>query len=805
MVQHSANRREARALPQILGLAVGLVLAVAAHADARRVARQEAAAPPATPELSLLDQEPFDLVTLDRINNNAEMKVRPLKDLPDPLPLGGDGYLVFEFMDIADKQYKVPWANVVKVERYEELLLKEGRAHLDAQRYDEAFRVFLFLNERNATNVPLEIRQAIDRCLYEDARAMMQAGNFGVALSALEELFNRDPRYRQAGEPTALIDLIGQCYDKFIEKVVTERDFNQARMLLARVTATYGDRMKPLVERWTGELEREAAEILAEVRQVMTTNDGDAAHRAIRELLYVMPTLAEGHELRGAINEQFPYVYVGVSQVGQSLDAQRIDDWSARRVGRLTHRWLFEFSGLGDEGGKYVFPNGQLQRIDDVGLRYRITVRNPAGGLGIPPLATYQVADRLLNLADPQSSEYFIPWARVVKTIRVENASSVIFELKAPYVRPEALLQIPYFPADQLATHEPTGLYAPQPSSSPDEVVFEINPAYASLAQHVYPRIIERHFPTNAAADEALLRGEIDVVDRVFPGDIPRLSRHPQIVVQPYAIPTVHLLIPNPRNSFMKSSTFRRALHYSINREAIVDYLIAGGADLPDMKVISGPFPASSTSSDQMAYAYDPNVRPRTSEGGKLGIVLAMLTELLEDSRLREAGEENPKVELPELVLAHPDEELAREICRTIQRYWAAIGVKSTLRELPEGMTIPPDNDYDVLFLEAHFQEPLVDAYKLLGDRGIVKDVDPTIIQALQRLDVADSWSDVSIALRRVHRQTHNNATILPLWQFHNYYAYRKNIVNVGENLVTLYQHVGQWQITSPPPPGTEP
>jgi len=123
------------------------------------------------------------------------------------------------------------------------------------------------------------------------------------------------------------------------------------------------------------------------------------------------------------------------------------------------------------------------------------------------------------------------------------------------------------------------------------------------------------------------------------------------------------------------------------------------------------------------------------------------------------------------------------------------------LRPLPPGVTFPDDDDYDLVYVETQMQEPLVDAYRLFGRNGLARVSDPTIEQALRNLDRAYSWAKVSDALHRVHQQSANNLSILPLWQVVDHYAYRKNVFNVGSNIVYLYENLDEWRVDGIRPP----
>ncbi len=124
-------------------------------------------------------------------------------------------------------------------------------------------------------------------------------------------------------------------------------------------------------------------------------------------------------------------------------------------------------------------------------------------------------------------------------------------------------------------------------------------------------------------APQALLdleRGKIDCLDRLQPIDVKRVSSMPNIMVKRYALPVLHVLVPNPQRPWPKLRTFRRAVMYGIQRESILRYGIlqqsfdastaTGNSPLLGAQLISAPFPAPLDANDPNAYAYDPDIKP---------------------------------------------------------------------------------------------------------------------------------------------------------------------------------------------------
>ena len=158
--------------------------------------------------------------------------------------------------------------------------------------------------------------------------------------------------------------------------------------------------------------------------------------------MYLKPDIEGGQELIQEIDTIYPLVNVGVLQSATALDPTRLDNWGARRAGRLIYRTLFEIQGAGPEGGEYDFIFGEVETSPD---RMHFDLLLKPNEL-IAPLDTIQaffLADVMADRAKPQASTYFAPWASAVESIGLDGPQRVTFNLRRPHVLPTCLLQIP--------------------------------------------------------------------------------------------------------------------------------------------------------------------------------------------------------------------------------------------------------------------------------------------------------------------------------------------------------------------------
>jgi ABC-type transport system substrate-binding protein len=499
------------------------------------------------------------------------------------------------------------------------------------------------------------------------------------------------------------------------------------------------------------------------------------------------PEVSGGRQLDADISAAYPIVFVGVTQPALAPDAQRLDDWAARRTARLVRRALVEFLGAGPAGGQYQLSLGSIEHSDDR-LQLILRLSQSAEG-GATPVTGYDVSRRLLELASPSAPGYSEPWHSLVSSISVKNVYTVEINLRRSHVLPEAYLHVPLQVAADDADDGPFRVQA----RTDREIQFASKSFSAGgrLAE-----IVEVAYDGSQQAWNALRRGDIDVVDRLFPADALRLredaSAGSEIRVESYALPTVHLLVPNLKNPYLAERNFRRALLLAVDRETILREELMGGRPFPGFQVISGPFPARGGDADPLGYAYDDSTRPLPYSPFLAKVLTLAGAKTIADAAAKR-GESVPAMKL---VLGHPGHEMARIICQAIAAQWKLIGLEPELREFPAGVVDDARGECDLVYKEIALWEPVIDARRMLGATGVSPTPSPYVQQSLRWLDEVENWSEVRERLVDIHRAVYNDAAVLPLWQTVDFFACHKRLNNVGSNPVWLYQNVDQWRIS---------
>jgi ABC-type transport system substrate-binding protein len=792
----------------------------------------------------IIDREPFDLLTF---STGQQVEIEPL-GLPLNEPLPRRGKVIFKLLEEPDGtiSYAAPWTNVAEIKPFSEVILSVAKQLEVKGELGEAYRYYNYL----LNHPQFEGRRPqIDlfEILVRDAGAALMAEATWDAFACFEELKRRFPgrRFNLGDNIKTAGEGIQHCVNLLVEEKYQQKLFRQARDLLATASERHPREISDLSERWTQRIHQDALQYLDALNEALADGDPVLAQDRLRQMLDIAPDLPQAVELRKMIIERYPMVIVGVDQLPSIRDPRVIESWASRRTGKLVRQVLMEFIRQDEDGGVYRFAHGSLDALGEDGRDFRFRLRGDFADPETKDLTSIQLARLLDRVATPGHNFFHPLWARALQSVEVEGPAQVRFRLNYPFLLPTALLQVPLIPTDR---DESDGPYQVKLVEE-DRVLYGPNDAESksgSLSQN-RPLLLEKLQMDPSRGTELLVGGSIDVLDRVFPGELVRLQRLPQIEVRRYQIPSVHWLIPNPRNDWTKNQAFRRGLLYAIDRQKLVGQVLTNDQELEGYQVISGPFPVGIDESDPLMYANNFKIRPvpYSQDLGAVFVQMAAsqiqaLNRRKEEARIRAAvargdmteeqaalaqgqlgpppdPEVNPATAVipksptegspdeapasqslpkpPEIILAYPQGAQPETICALVARYWGAIGVKVKLRELPSGWVMPPDDDYDFVFVECTMQEPLVDARRIFGQTGLVKEINASVEHALDRIDRVRNWQAAGSALRNLHEKVYNETTILPLWQVPQYYAFRSDVRNLGFGINSLYQNVEEWRI----------
>ena len=739
----------------------------------------------------LIDQQPFDLITLSDDEGGESVKVLPIpfpnRRLPNnPKPTDRIEVVLVRFQE---RLYEVAWQSIAidpqtgkyAIGLYERRIYDEAVEKMREKDFVTAFQNLSFLLKNYPKMDGLEdLRQ---RFIFQSAIDRFGKGELQQTLSALEELKESSPGYRSRDVNTALSRVAG----RLIESYQQSGKLGFAKKMLGRLKEKYGPTMA-VVQQWDQRLENMALAKKDEARKLIDQGKFREARKAAVEMKSIYPNLPESDALLQEIATKHPMVRVGVMQRGGNLDPTSIIDWPARRSGALVYHSLFKFLETGPEGGEYGFALGTANRtVDRTQLILTLDTEIQDG------LTTFELSQELLARADPTHESYDPSWAAIFESVSAMNEDSTLTEnqlmvtLNRPNVLPHALLQW-ILPNEEGAVGSLPGDYD-LAFSDRDESAFKVRSDVEKLGQPI--EVVEIFYEDPKEAVNDLPQGEIDVLDQLYPADAVKLSTVPSVTVGSYALPTTHMLVPVSDHAYLQRPKFRRALLYATNRQEMLTGELLASTDARDGQLLSGPFPKGMGVSDPLAYAYNPDIQPTAHSPQLAKLLVVMAKQEIEDLSERQR---KPIPKLQKLVVGCPDYEFARVAVEAMIAQWRNIDVEAEMLILPSE-NLADARGCDLLYLVTTLWEPAIDAERLLGEAGVAASDNPFIVQALDKLRAARNWLEVRNALQDLHTLVDYHLPILPLWQITDRFAVRNNVDGLEDNPVSLYQNLINWRV----------
>jgi tetratricopeptide (TPR) repeat protein len=736
---------------------------------------------------SLMDEEPFDIITLKPEATGRSVKVAPIEfaDRRIPTNVKESDKLQVTILLFPTRRYEVLWKDIGKIWLYEQMILARAKKLVDEKNFGEAFEHlnFLFVNYPQTPGLQI-LRQEF---LFKSAEDMSRQNRLAHTMAVLEELQKSFPNFQKERVRGLITDVSGKLIDSYFQK----KDLSSARRMITRLDKQYQDDPLPVVMEWKGKFLDLANEYKTKAIELREKKDYLGARREATKMLDIEPQIEGGKELLSDLLKEYPIVRVGVFQTADKPDTAAIANWPAFRSGQLISKPLFEFRSTGPEGGQYRFSLGSFQQSDDR-LELEMTIQNP-GQAGVPN--SLDLSQSFLRRATIGKQEYVPGWAAIFDSVSVAGPEKLKMRFRRPHVLPQAFLQ---WPIEAIGEGNlPVGvLYKPK---SRDGNTQRFEWASNTKAADFQPmEIHEILYNDPAQAINDLLRGEIEAIDRLFPADAKRLQASivsKTINVESYALPTVHMLVPRTSNPYLDDREFRRALLYAINREGILKGEILGGADADQSRVISGPFPRGATENDPIAYAYNTSV-DNLAYDPRLAKVLMLIT----NSKLKMQYEKRkePVPPIPKMTLGVPNYEAARVAGQAIVEQWKLIGVQADLAVLDKVPAAGEMPNIDILYLTASIWEPATDAERLFGIGGPAQSNNQFIVQVLGGLSASRNWREVRQSCQDMHALVAAHLPVLPLWQVGESFAYRSEINGVTKKPLGLYQDLQKWRVRAP-------
>ncbi len=305
----------------------------------------------------LLDQQPFDRVTLDAASGNEKIDTLlldlPNRSLPNPLPAGGS--LELRRRSEPSVLYTVPWTSIARIDLFEQLLLAEAGRLATAKDLHQAYEYFYFLHKNYPDLTGLNV--ATEKYLRQDALATYAKKNYEETLTILLSLYDLNPKHR------GLSRFVERVTDRLISGHLSARDFAAARSVLEMLSSAFPELRLANIDTWRGKFETGAARQLKIAREANEQENFLKARQALRRALAILPTAAGAVEMLEEIDRSSPQIFVGVDQLA-FVGQRHTLDWSTARISQLTEPKIVNLTGFGAEGGDYHCPWAEMTSDD---------------------------------------------------------------------------------------------------------------------------------------------------------------------------------------------------------------------------------------------------------------------------------------------------------------------------------------------------------------------------------------------------------------------------------------------------------
>jgi peptide/nickel transport system substrate-binding protein len=755
----------------------------------------------------LLKSAPFDRITLI---DNAVFEIEPISPRPLP-PLDSkkkknadsdesrtkrndpfakkdvdevDQFIVIHMMDGEIRDFKVKRGSIKSVEYFEDMVLAEADRLVKEGDFTRAFERFLLVKTRDPNWKGLDER--VNRLLFDEgSNSLIDDSARGLRLLS-------DLNARQHDYP-GLADRLATSYGKRMEKAFEAGDYLVARRLLKELDQTAPNhtevrtgrarllnKAKSLTDQAAKASPSDRVDRLAEAARVWPDSEG--LESAYREAFRVEPTLT-----------------VAVADLAEPVGPFPITPASVR-LARLLYLPLL---ARDDEAAARGEASGQLlagMQSVELGRGLKITLKaGPTWSDGSRPVTAIDVARSMADRALPASPGYNARWADLLERVEVVDETHLDIKLTRSNMKIESWLLGPVGPAHASADgwvsslgqgRKPVGDGPYRWESSTDSTTLLHSIASdASGGSPRIKRIREVRYPNPNASIEALLRGEVALLEHVPADRVADLLKQSETIkVGQFSTPSLHRIALDGRNPALRNRKLRRALSMAIDRKSLLEEIVLRHPLDALNQVSDGPFVRGS-------FVDAPNVEPLEYN--------PILAKGLVAAAKKELGGNPIK-----LTLEYPSIAEARAVCPKLAEAFGLVGIEIQLIERT-GAALENDlhdgRKFDLAYRASRPEQPLHDAGPLLvpgfdaepSADALASAASPRILQLLIQLDRAPETTSARTLAQDIDRESRDELPVLPLWQIEDHFAWRTFLKGPPEAISQLYDGIATWEIES--------
>ena len=718
------------------------------------------------------------LVQLEEMSRKAEDRARAKRA---GRPEEEEEMVVIHLLDGEPRDYKVKRSSIRAVEYFEDLLLADADRLIAAGDFNRAFERQLLVRLRDPNWRGLD--EAVNRLLFAEGSTTLLEDD-GRGLRLLTDLLTRKPDY------PGLVDRLVSAFSKKVDQSIAAGDFYGGRELLrglARLAPTHSETTNTR----TKFVACAKTLIDAAARSSSPTDRVDRLAEAAR----VWPDYDNLGDTYAAAFRVVPTIRVAVVDLADPV-GPFAQSPAAERVCPLLY---IPVVANDDEASLRGETPGQLLatwKLTELGSTWQIGLKGQfRWSDGSRPVSAIDVARSLADRASPGSPSFNSRWADLLDRVNVDDEGRLVVKLTRATARPETWLLdavgpahaasdgwVSTFNGGRLPVGDGPYVWKGADSSSTSFEAAEFSPPETTPRVR---RIVEVRAASPLPLTDRLARGEIDLIERVPPRDLPELAKLPEVRVGTYESPSVHRLAVDGRNPALANRKFRRALSLAIDRPNLLADQILGHPAAGQNRVADAPFVRGS-------FVADPAVPPlEFNPVLAKGLVVAATKEL--------GG--NPI----HLKLEYPAIAEARATVPKLAEAFRAIGVEIEVIEQPESALesgLRSGRPFDLVYRASRLTDPLREVGPLLipaydassAAGGFGSAASPRILQLLIELDRAPYPQAARRLAVQIDREARDELPVIPLWQVEDHFAWRTSLRGPAATIQHLYRGSVTWE-----------
>jgi len=673
--------------------------------------------------------------------------------------------------------------NIERIVYHEDLILRRTDVLINEGNLDKAFEMLLVI-DRTAKGWP-GFEERRNRLIFEEAQVRLNDNDLEAALAFYEELYAIAPQY------AGLREGIGRTIEQLVLEAREQNDLRQARYYITRLRES--DPQHPIAVSLTAQFTQEAGDLLKQASTQHGAGEFRAALASAQQAARVWPTHPQLRNVFRTVASRYQVLTVGVQRLPGDPTPFFLPTAADRRQHSLLAADLFEVRRF-DRAPAYQSRFFEEWTPTDLGRQIVFSLQpRRAAWESMPVLTAPEVVRSIGTRLRPESPSYDERLATFVQSIKVRSPQEFEMNFLNVPVRPQALFRFPVQTVRSEAAGDGDDKTAEdQPRAGADilssrfriheqtdqQIVYRRTiPQSDRLSSFAVAEIVETRYGDDESCVKGLLSGDVSVVPHFPVWLVDQLKNDDRFFMEPYGVPTTHVLQFNPESKPLQNAEFRRALATALDRGKILSQTVLRNPDSTQGRVVSAPFPSRS-------YAYNPTIKPRERD-------LPLAISLLTFAKKRFGGE------LPELTMVCEPGDTVRQAAEEIAQQWQRFGLKIDVISDADAAT--PEK-WDIVYRTVSMAEPLTDLWPFLTlkSEARVEDLEylpDWLRQLMIELEQSVDFNSSVEKLQSLHFRLRELALVIPLWEIDDVIVIRKNIQGFPPGLMQPYQNVERWTV----------